>query len=253
MPAARAIRIASLPGRLGDRIRWELREWRRPSRLRFNMRSLTTPCSIWCRGNAASGFSTSAARGQYIQAARAAAADVHGLDISRPLLLQARPTGRPLVAASGERLPYRDGSFDTVLVHKTMYCFASPPDALAGIQRVLRPGGRLVFSTSRIISPNALVQAAAVRCLGRSRWDWGNRLGPSAWMRMAAGYGFGDARVYSCNLAGAAGFSGFAIRGSCQTSGCAVLRAVRRVLRVPMEGSTPHALAQDFVIVLRKR
>ena len=68
-----------------------------------------------------------------------------GLDPSSDALRRARRRAPhvPLVRASAEALPFRDGSFDTVL---SGLVFCSVPDARRGlgeVKRVLRPGGRL--------------------------------------------------------------------------------------------------------------
>ncbi|MBI4638123.1 MAG: methyltransferase domain-containing protein [Candidatus Rokubacteria bacterium] len=70
---------------------------------------------------------------------------VVGLDPAWPSLARARRRGPtvPLVIGSAERLPFRDGSFDTVV---SGLVFCSVPDArrgLAEVARVLRPGGAL--------------------------------------------------------------------------------------------------------------
>ncbi|WP_456998717.1 class I SAM-dependent methyltransferase [Lysobacter sp. HA18] len=44
------------------------------------------------------------------------------------------------------RLPFADGSFDTVLLLEVLEHVSKPDVALEDIRRVLRPGGRLVFS-----------------------------------------------------------------------------------------------------------
>jgi ubiquinone/menaquinone biosynthesis C-methylase UbiE len=68
-----------------------------------------------------------------------------GLDLSSDALRRARRRAPhvPLVLASAEALPFRDGSFDTVL---SGLVFCSVPDARRGldeIRRVLRSDGRL--------------------------------------------------------------------------------------------------------------
>lgn len=48
------------------------------------------------------------------------------------------------VAAAGERLPFRDGSFDTVVAALVLCSVADPDTAAAELRRVLAPGGRLL-------------------------------------------------------------------------------------------------------------
>jgi SAM-dependent methyltransferase len=47
--------------------------------------------------------------------------------------------------ADAARLPFSDGSFDGVTATDTFEHFADPPAVLAEIERVLRPGGRVLF------------------------------------------------------------------------------------------------------------
>jgi ubiquinone/menaquinone biosynthesis C-methylase UbiE len=68
-----------------------------------------------------------------------------GLDPSPEALAKARrrAPGVPLVRASAEALPFRDGVFDTVV---SGLVFCSVPDPLRGlaeVKRVLKPGGKL--------------------------------------------------------------------------------------------------------------
>jgi ubiquinone/menaquinone biosynthesis C-methylase UbiE len=59
---------------------------------------------------------------------------------------RAREHGIELRAAPAERLPFPDGSFDTV-VATGVFCAVDDPDqALSEVYRVLRPGGELRFS-----------------------------------------------------------------------------------------------------------
>jgi len=76
----------------------------------------------------------------YAQGARVVA-----LDPDREVLLRARRRAPrvPLVQGSAEALPFRDGTFDTVV---SGLVFCSVPDSLRGlaeVKRVLGPGGRL--------------------------------------------------------------------------------------------------------------
>lgn len=51
-----------------------------------------------------------------------------------------------LVGLSAERLPLADASFDTVVCTYTLCSIPDPVQALGEMRRVLRPGGRLLFS-----------------------------------------------------------------------------------------------------------
>lgn len=68
-----------------------------------------------------------------------------GLDLSWPSLKRARrrAPGVPLVLGSAEALPFREGTFDTVLSGLALCSVAHAPGALAEVRRVLRPGGQL--------------------------------------------------------------------------------------------------------------
>jgi ubiquinone/menaquinone biosynthesis C-methylase UbiE len=54
-----------------------------------------------------------------------------------------RAPGVPRVAAAAEALPFRDGSFDTVLAGLVFCSIGEPPRALREVARVLVEGGRL--------------------------------------------------------------------------------------------------------------
>ena len=67
------------------------------------------------------------------------------VDPSREVLARARTRAPhvPLVCAAAEALPFRDGSFDTVLSGLVFCSVRVPAQALAEIRRVLRPTGEL--------------------------------------------------------------------------------------------------------------
>ncbi len=50
-----------------------------------------------------------------------------------------------LVRAAAERLPFEDGSFDTVVSTLVLCTVSDPGRSLAEVARVLKPGGRLLF------------------------------------------------------------------------------------------------------------
>ena len=106
----------------------------------------------------------------------------------------ARLAGSPVpvtsVPGAGEALPFGDAVFDTVVTCLTLCSVADPPQVLAEIRRVLKPGGHLLF-LEHVLSDDA----------GRRRWQ--TRLTPlqrvvgvgchldrdSAAMVRAAGFG----------------------------------------------------------------
>jgi SAM-dependent methyltransferase len=92
--------------------------------------------------------------GLMVAAARAGRA-ITGVDIAARWLVVARRRlsdhglSAPLLAASAERLPWPDGSFDVIAADSVLEHLDAPGPALREWARVLRPGGRLV-----VWSPN---------------------------------------------------------------------------------------------------
>jgi SAM-dependent methyltransferase len=82
-----------------------------------------------------------------------------GTDASVAMLRQARLAGSaaPLVAATAERLPFRDAVFDTVVGAFLLPHLAEPERAVAEFRRVLRPGGRLALATWDVPARTRLV------------------------------------------------------------------------------------------------
>jgi SAM-dependent methyltransferase len=79
-------------------------------------------------------------------------ARVTGLDFSGAQLRHGRTkmneTGVrfPVVQADGERIPFRDGTFDLVFCDHGVMGFADPSLTVSEVARVLRPGGQFVFN-----------------------------------------------------------------------------------------------------------
>ena len=69
--------------------------------------------------------------------------NVTGLDPSAGMLVEAGQLGIPLVRALGERLPYRDASFDMVSMGFALRHVADLEALFAEMRRVLRPGGKV--------------------------------------------------------------------------------------------------------------
>ena len=79
-------------------------------------------------------------------------ADIVALDIAYPMLEQARKRGRWLrrprcVCADAEVLPFADESFDLVFSNLMLQWCVDIDAAFSELQRVLRPGGLLLFTS----------------------------------------------------------------------------------------------------------
>jgi ubiquinone/menaquinone biosynthesis C-methylase UbiE len=78
---------------------------------------------------------------------------VYGLDINPTALFFARQRApQHLLEASGQAIPYPDGSFDLITVFDVLYhqWVADDQQVLAELRRVLKPGGRLLVTDSAL-------------------------------------------------------------------------------------------------------
>lgn len=83
-----------------------------------------------------------------------AGATVVGTDLSLGMLAAGRAAGAglPMALCDGAALPFADGSFDLVVTAYGVIPFVADSAAVMGeARRVLRPGGRFVFSTTHPI------------------------------------------------------------------------------------------------------
>ena len=94
---------------------------------------------------------------------KAVAFDLHTTAAARLKGQMRLPTG--LLRADGTRLPFKSGSFDLIFALSALEHFRGLDEPLSEIQRVLRPGGRLVF-----LSPTEnLLYRMGRRVLGYNR------------------------------------------------------------------------------------
>ena len=106
-------------------------------------------------------------------------ASVTGVDPSEGLRAKARAAPRPdglkveILDGQAERLPFDAASFDTIVCTFTLCSVGSPTSTLAEARRVLKPGGRFLFSEHGL-APDPAVQR------------WQRRLEP-VWKRLAGG------------------------------------------------------------------
>lgn len=78
------------------------------------------------------------------------AGEVHGVDISKPMVARARRRFRRherlhVHRASAEALPLPDAAFDKACSVNNIYFWSDPAAVMAEFTRVLRPGGRLAI------------------------------------------------------------------------------------------------------------
>lgn len=104
---------------------------------------------------------TAAARGRVLEvgAGTGLNLDLYPLDVSDLTLVEPDPhmvkqlrkrvadlgSAAQVVEAPGEKLPFEDDSFDTVVVTLVLCTVPNPTATLAEIKRVLKPGGQFLF------------------------------------------------------------------------------------------------------------
>ncbi len=109
--------------------------------------------------------------------------DSVGLDLSAPMLRRARYRGH-LLRADFLRPPFRDASFDTVVLAGSFYYLRDPHEGMAVAARLLRPGGGVVILSpaTRILSPfvpiysrgdyEAFMEGAGLHIASYERLNW---------------------------------------------------------------------------------
>lgn len=68
-----------------------------------------------------------------------------GIDPAQSMVKIAKSRGVETVIATAERIPFKDGSFEIVLMVTTLCFLQDPLQALEEIKRILKPGGRIVI------------------------------------------------------------------------------------------------------------
>ena len=99
--------------------------------------------------------------GIFLQVAATTGADIIALDLSAHLIAKARArvASAPNVSISlgnAEQMPFREASFDSVYGSSILH-HLDLDTTLAEVHRVMRPGGRLVFTEPNILNPQVTV------------------------------------------------------------------------------------------------
>jgi SAM-dependent methyltransferase len=105
--------------------------------------------------------------GTYVRRFRDFTPHAFGVDVSAERLAQAGLPG--LAAARGERLPFRDGSFDVLVFNEVIEHVEDDRRTLEDALRVLRPDGHVV-----IYAPNRLYPFETHGIYVRDRYRFGN-------------------------------------------------------------------------------
>lgn len=245
--------MPTLLRRISDRLRWELREWRTPSRPAFIQEELDRAIFedvAWPVDGRV--LDVGCGRGEYVLALERRGPAVFGIDLSEKALRAAVTSGARAAAADAMHLPFANEAFDAVLCHKTLHLFTDMSGAVRELARVVRPSGRLVFSTSNLASPYSRVQRLATGN-GRNRnWGRSNTWSVPQWRRAFAAQGLTLAAVYSCNLVWPIVFrvcDRWILPNEWMRR---YNRWVRRVSRVPIRGDRPLGAAMDYVVEMVK-
>ncbi|MCZ6698503.1 MAG: class I SAM-dependent methyltransferase [Planctomycetota bacterium] len=245
--------MIAIYNRLADRARWELREWRTPSRSAFVQeeleRALLTE-TAWVAGERV--LDVGCGRGVYSAAIREKGARLVGIDLDPAALAAARAKGCPVAAATAENLPVSSGAFDTILCYRTIYLFPNPTVIAAEFDRILRPGGRIIFSVTNYNSPQARIQKLAVRLSGNLAWGFGNSWGVRAWTRCFGRLGYETRSMYSCNLVWPLVYRAcdrWIIPNEWMRR---YARWIRRVTSSPLRTDRPRSTAMNYIVELVK-
>lgn len=134
----------------------------------------------------------------------------------------------PLVCGSALAVPFRDRAFDVVFCDHGAMSFCDPAVTVPEVARILRPGGRFVFSISTLLhnvcfpldDPDATIATQLIQPMFGSRsFDWGDgtidfQMLHGDWIRLFGRHGFVVEDLVALRPAADAvtGYEGFADR-----------------------------------------
>jgi len=254
MPASQTIPQSDrLVSRVADRLRWEIDEWRKPSAPSFVQEELDRALLdeiVWTPGQRV--LDVGCGSGAYCTALRSRGVETIGVDLAFESLGRSHRAGHRVSQASALSLPFAIASFDAVMCHKTLYLLDPPMLAAAELARIVRPAGRVVFSTSNQASPYMRIQSIARGQSAGGRWRSANAWSASQWIAAFNGLGFRTSAVFSCNLVWPL------VYRVCDTWLIPnewmrrYTRGIRRITRLPLRTRRPLCAAQDYVIEMTK-
>jgi len=107
--------------------------------------------------------------GTYVRRFRDFTPHVFGIDVSLPRLEEGSRSVSGLLAAKGERLPFKDAAFDVVVFNEVIEHVEDDRQTIHDALRVLKDGGRIV-----IYAPNRLYPFETHGVYWRGRYRFGN-------------------------------------------------------------------------------
>ncbi|HUF54453.1 MAG TPA: methyltransferase domain-containing protein [Dehalococcoidia bacterium] len=107
--------------------------------------------------------------GAFVRRLREYSPEVYGFDVERESVLRGVEEVPNIMLGVGEKLPYRDGTFDVILMHEVLEHVDDDLQTLREMRRVLAPEGRLV-----IFCPNRLYPFETHGIFFRGKYIFGN-------------------------------------------------------------------------------
>jgi SAM-dependent methyltransferase len=108
--------------------------------------------------------------GQLTARLMATGADVQGFDASPAMAASARKLGIVVDEGNAESLPYADDTFDAVFSNAALHWVRDQDAMLAGVYRVLKPGGRFVAEMGGL-GNIAAIRTALIAVMSRHGFD----------------------------------------------------------------------------------